>query len=102
MSLLQLDFRNPEGLETFDCFKKICIIERNTNESFRNDPEPKSIRVPAVKKVLRSTHKVQIEKWDNSDSKSESSVHIFYKSDFKMWKPSSKLKFHCPIIDHVH
>ena len=84
--MLQLDFRNPEGLDTFDCFKRVCIIERNTNKSFRNDPETKSIPVPAVKKVLRSTHKVWIEKRDNSDSESESSVHTFYKSDFKPWK----------------
>ena len=41
MSKSQLDFRNPEGLETFNCLKPVCIIERNTNESFRNDPETK-------------------------------------------------------------
>ena len=102
MSMTQLDFRNPEGLETFNCFKRVCIIERNTNESFRNDPETKSIPVPAVKKLLRSTHKVQIEKRDSSDSESESSVHTFSKYGFKPWKPSSKMKFPCPLKDHMH
>ena len=33
MSKSQLDFRNPEGLETFNCFKRVCVIKRNTNES---------------------------------------------------------------------
>ena len=60
MSMIPLDFRNPKGLDTFNCFKRVCIIERNTNESFKDDPETKSIPVPAVKKVLRSTHKVQM------------------------------------------
>ena len=83
MSMTQLDFRNAERLDTFNCFKRVYIIERNTNESFRNDPETKSIPVPAVKKLLRSTHKVQIEKRDSSDSESESSVHTFSKYGFK-------------------
>ena len=32
MTVAGLDFRNPVGLETFNCFKKVCIIERNTSE----------------------------------------------------------------------
>ena len=96
MSMTQLDFRNSEGLETFNCFK------RNTNKSFRNDPETKSIPVPAVKKILRSTHKVQIEKRDSSDSESESSVQTFSKYGFKPWRPSSKMNFPCPLKNHEH
>ena len=102
MSMVQLDFRNPEGLDTFNCFKRVCIIKRNTNESFRNDPEIKSIQIPAVKKLPRSTHKVQIEKQDSSDSESESSVYIIYKSSSKQWRPSSSMKFPCPINGHEH
>ena len=30
-----LDFRNPEGSYTLACFKKVCMIERNTNENYR-------------------------------------------------------------------
>ena len=73
MSKKLLDFRNPEGLETFNCFKRVCEIERNTNESFRNEPEtkrrgqvvdnagqrsPRSATVSAAKKTPRSNHKV--------------------------------------------
>ena len=49
-----------------------------------------------------STHKVQIEKQDSSDSESESSVYIIYKSSSKQWRPSSSMKFPCPINGHEH
>ena len=80
MSKNLLDFGNPEGLETFNSFKRVCEIERNTNESSKNDPETKrrgqvvdnagqrspwSPPVPAAKKTPRSNHKVQIEKRDS-------------------------------------
>ena len=76
----------------------MCVIERNTNESFRNDPEtkrrgqvvdyagqqsPRSAPVSAVKKVFRSSHKVQIEKRDSSNGESESSVHTSSNYSFK-------------------
>ena len=32
MTKLGLDFRNPVGLNEFDCFKSVCIMERNTAE----------------------------------------------------------------------
>ena len=37
MTISGLDFKNPVGIETFNCFKKICVIERNTCESARTD-----------------------------------------------------------------
>ena len=76
MSKNSLDFRNPEGLDTFNCFKRVCEIERNTNENFWNDPEtkrrgqvvdnagqrsPRIATVSTTKKTPRSSHKVQIE-----------------------------------------
>ena len=33
MMIAGLDFKNPVGIETFSCFKRVCVIERNTNES---------------------------------------------------------------------
>ena len=38
MTISGLDFKNPVGIETFNCFKNICVIERNTCESARTDP----------------------------------------------------------------
>ena len=68
----------------------MCEIERNTNENFWNESEtkhrgqvvdnvgqrpPRIATVSTTKKTPRSSHKVQIEKRDSSDSESESSVH---------------------------
>ena len=52
-----LDFRNPEGSCTLACFKKVCIIERNINEIYRET----STTVPSgsnisSKKVQASNH----------------------------------------------
>ena len=33
MTMSGLDFKNPVGIETFNCFKNICVIERNMCES---------------------------------------------------------------------
>ena len=32
MTTAGLDFRNPEGPNTLACFKRVCMIERNTKE----------------------------------------------------------------------
>ena len=41
MTKLGLDFRNPVGLSAFDCFKSVCIMERNTAEIGRtSEPNP--------------------------------------------------------------
>ena len=55
MTVAQLDFRNPEGLEIFNCFKKVCIIERNTNECSRSDPIPEDVQTPTAKKTTKSS-----------------------------------------------
>ena len=34
MTVSGLDFRNPVGVEIFNCFKKVCFIERNTKHVF--------------------------------------------------------------------
>ena len=50
MTIAGLDLKNPVGMETFYCFKRVCIIERNTTESLRSDPVPKEVQSNAVKK----------------------------------------------------
>ena len=81
MSKNLLDFRNPEGLETFNCFKRICTMERNTNENYQDDQGARS--VPGWKKIPKAVHKVVIETRDSSDSESETSVHTFAKQTYK-------------------
>ena len=54
MTVSGLDFMNPVGAETFNCFKNVCVIERNTNDCLRSDPNPKEVQVTAVKRVVKS------------------------------------------------
>ena len=44
------------GMETFYCFKRVCIIERNTTESLSSDPVPKEVQSNAVKNVNKLTN----------------------------------------------
>ena len=66
MTVAGLDFRNPVELETFSCFKRVCIIERNTNKSARSDPSSKEAVMPAVKKAVKCSYNVSQVKIDDS------------------------------------
>ena len=59
MTVTDLDFKNPVGIEMFNCFKKVCIIERNTNKSSRSEPTPRENPTIVVKKPAKSSQKVQ-------------------------------------------
>ena len=59
MTVAGLDFRNPVGLETFECFKKVCITERNTNENSAANINTKDMQSFNTKKTVRSNYKVQ-------------------------------------------
>ena len=50
MTLYGLDFRNPVGHDTFACFKRICIIGRNMNESSGEDVISKDVQSLKIKK----------------------------------------------------
>ena len=68
MTVSGLDFRNPVGVETFNCFKKVCVIERNTNECSRSDPILKDVQATAVKKTVKASYKVQQQVEEGSGS----------------------------------
>ena len=51
MTISGLDFKNPVGIDTFNCFKKICVIERNTCESSRTDPAQVEAQSTGAKKL---------------------------------------------------
>ena len=63
-----LDFKNWVGIETFNCFKKVCIIERNKNESSRSEPTPRETMLTGVKKPGNASHKVHQVEDENSGS----------------------------------
>ena len=60
MTMSGLDFKNPVGKEIFNCFKRICVIERNMCESSRTDSAPVDSLSTGTKKTTKSSHKVQI------------------------------------------
>ena len=102
ITLSGLDFRNLVGAETFNCIKKVCIIERNTNESSRSDPSPKEVQNTAEKKGMKPNYKVQQQDEDSSGSETEPTVDAMAGSNHKPLNPPSGLKFPCPMADHKH
>ena len=102
MTVSGLDFKNSVATETFNCFKKFCVIERNTNECLRSDPSPKEVQVTAVKNILKSTYKVQELEEEGSGRETEPRVYTMAGSNTKPWNPPAGLKFPCPMADHKH
>ena len=74
MKISGLDFKNPVAIETFNCFKRVCIIERNTNESSRSDSVLKEVHNTALKKVTKFTYKVLQQEGDSSGSETEPTI----------------------------
>ena len=75
MTMSGLNFKNPVGMETFNSFKRICVIERNTCESARTDSAPIDSPSTGTKKLTKSSHKVNIQERDYSDTESEVGIH---------------------------
>ena len=67
MTVAGLDFRNPVGQETFKCFKRVCIIERNTNKINRDMSNARELQSSNTKKVGRSNYYVQGQDKGESD-----------------------------------
>ena len=90
------------GIETFNCFKRVCITERNTTESSRSDPVPKEVQNTAVKQVTKSTYKVLQQEGDSSGSETETTIRAMSEPVPKPWNPPPGLKFPCPLTNHKH
>ena len=102
MTIAVLDFKNPVSIETFNCFKRVCIIERNTTESSRSDPVQKEVQCTAVKNVIKLTYKVHQQEGDSSGSETEATIHAMSGPVPKLWNPPPGLKFPCPMTNHKH
>ena len=102
MTLAGLDFKNPVGIEIFNCFKKVCILERNTNESSRSKPTTRETLMDGIKKPGKSSHKVQQVEDENSSSYTEATAHAISGPPPKPWNPPAGLKFPCPLGSHKH
>ena len=88
------------GLETYGCYKKVCTLERNTNESFGVNLNPKDVHSPNSKKTVRSNCKVQGQ--DKEESDQETSVLAVRELSTKLWNLPSDLKFPGPMKGHKH
>ena len=104
MTMSGLDFKNPVGMETFNCFKRIYVIERNTCESARTDSAQIDSPSTGTKKPTKSSHKVKIQEREYySDTESEVGIHATPTStQRKQWNPPAGLKFPCPVGNHKH
>ena len=104
MTYTGLDFRNPEGSYTLACFKMVCMIERNTNENYREtSPIVSSCSTSSNKKVIASSHHLseKSRKVPNQEvcaviAKNSSATSRTSKI------PITKWKFPCPEINHDH
>ena len=59
MTVARLDFRNPVGPNTFACFKRSCIIERNMNENSGENVSFNDNQSLSSKKIVKSNYQVQ-------------------------------------------
>ena len=94
-----LYFRNPVGLETFGCFKRVCIIERNTNESTGANLNAKYVQSSNTRETVRSIYKVQCQNKESSENDQEASVLAARESSPNS---PSEFKFHYPMTGHKH
>ena len=70
MTVAGLDFRNPVGQETFKCFKQVCVIERNTNESSRDYSDAREVTTSNSKTIGKRTFSVQDKVEEESEQES--------------------------------
>ena len=103
MTISGLDFKNPVGMETFNCFKKICVIERNTCESARTDPALVETQSTGTKKPVKSSHKVQTQEVDYTENDSEIGIHAVPTFIPRtVCYPPAGLKFPCAVGNQKH
>ena len=94
-----LDYKNSTGMEAYNVFKNLCIIERNTSEGSRTADKPSSPKPKprSPKPKPKSAFKVQ----ESMDESSDDDVGVFASFHNKKRYPSH-LKFPCPIGNHQH
>ena len=94
--------KKPVGMETFICFKRVCVIERNTNKGSRSDPTPKEVQNISVgcvgcPLIMKFTHKVFQQKDYSSGSENEARVHAMSGTAPKPWNPPPWIEIPLPI-----
>ena len=106
-----LDWRNPLGADTYDCFRYICTMEKNMLEAARDNGGfsiPQAIPTPSLNSGVSSSKnksKGVFTTFDQSDPESDDDpiTGVQVAAGHSDWiKPGSKHKFPCPLQNHDH
>ena len=111
MTLRQLDWRNPLGAETYECFRYICTMEKNMLEAARDNGGFSTLQstptLPTNTGITSSKYKSKgvfatfDQSGPDSDDKISTGVHVA--AGHSDWiKPGSHHKFPCPLQNHEH
>ena len=111
MTRRKLDWRNPLGEETYECFRYICTMEKNMLEAARDNGGFSTVQatynLPTSGGVTLSKNKTKgvFATFDHSDLESEDEVStgVHVAAGHSDWiKPGSHYKFPCPLQNHDH
>ena len=111
MTRRNLDWRNPLGQDTYECFRYICTMEKNMLEAARDNggfSNPQSVPPPSLSTgVIPSKGKSKgvFTTFDLSDPESDddSNTDVHTAARHSDWiKPGSINKFPCPLQNHDH
>ena len=105
MTKLGLDFKNPVGLSAFNCFKDVCIMERNTAEIGRMS-EPTLTQSSSKNKNKSSFSAQQVNYYSSGDKQESVTVQSASAAPApvrsKQWSYPKSLKYPCTIANHKH
>ena len=110
MTRRNLNWRNPLGQDTYECFRYICTMEKNMLEAARDNggfSTPQSLLPPANTGVIPSKSKSKgvFTNFDqpDPDSDDEQDTGTHTAAGHSDWiKPGSGYKFPCPLQNHNH
>ena len=111
MTHRHLDWRNPLGSDTYDCFRYICTMEKNMLEAARDNggfstPQsapPPSLSTGVIPSKGKSKGVLTTFDQSNPDSDDDLSTGVHTAAVHSDWiKPSSGYNFPCPMINHDH
>ena len=109
MTRRHLDWRNPLGSDTYDCFRYICTMEKNMLEATRNNggfSTPQSVPTPSLSAGVnpsKGKSKGVFTTFDQSDPDSDDDLitGVHAAAGHSDWiKPRSTHKFPCPLQNH--
>ena len=111
MTRRHLDWRNPLGSDTYDCFRYICTMEKNMLEAARDNggfstPQsalPPSLSTGVIPSKGKSVGVFTTFNQSDPDSDDDLTTGVHAAACHSDWfKPGSTHKFPCPLQNHDH